>query len=130
MSYVVGKMINGCGPYYYLVKTEKVNGKSKTTHLAYLGKNPGQKSGTATAATLNSITTKKQTVDLTGKADKAGAKASDFNKTQLNKGIKVEMDHTKDKNVAKQIAMDHLTESPDYYKELEKMEKKLDKKKQ
>lgn len=42
---------------------------------------------------------------------------------QLTKGIKIESEHTKDKNIAKEIALDHLSEIPDYYTRLEKMEK-------
>jgi hypothetical protein len=38
---------------------------------------------------------------------------------QLIKGIKVEKDHTNDESKAKEIAMDHLTEYPDYYDKLE-----------
>ena len=45
-------------------------------------------------------------------------------KTQLNKGIKVEMEHTTNKNKAKEIAMDHLSENPDYYTKLKKIESK------
>lgn len=45
-------------------------------------------------------------------------------KTQLNIGIKVELEHTKDKNVAKEIAMDHLSEDPNYYTKLKKIEPK------
>lgn len=41
---------------------------------------------------------------------------------QLNKGIKVEMEHTEDKNKAKEIAMDHLWEDPNYYDKLKKVE--------
>lgn len=54
---------------------------------------------------------------------------SDFDPIQLKKGIKVEMEHTNDKKLAKEIAKDHLTEHKDYYIELEKMENKLEKKK-
>lgn len=43
-------------------------------------------------------------------------------KSQLAKGIKVEMEHTGDKSVAREIAMDHLAEFPDYYDRLEKVE--------
>ena len=50
-----------------------------------------------------------------------------FNKRELNKGIKVEYEHTPVKAAAKEIVKDHLMESPDYYKELAKMEKKLKK---
>lgn len=55
-----------------------------------------------------------------GLADKKSPK--DFDKAQLEKGISVEMEHTKDKHIATEIAMDHLTEDPNYYKKLEKME--------
>jgi len=50
-------------------------------------------------------------------------KPSDFDQTQLAKGKKVEREHTDDPYMAEEIAMDHLTEDPDYYKKLEKMEK-------
>ena len=43
---------------------------------------------------------------------------------QLNKGVKVEMEHTDDKNRAKEIAMDHLWEDPNYYDKLKKVETK------
>lgn len=43
---------------------------------------------------------------------------------QLEKGIKVEYEHTKSKKEAAEIARDHLDEFPDYYDRLEKMEKK------
>lgn len=42
---------------------------------------------------------------------------------QLTKGIKVELEHTNNKSLAYEIALDHLTEFPDYYTRLEKMEK-------
>jgi hypothetical protein len=43
-------------------------------------------------------------------------------KIQLNKGIKVEMEHTKSRIKAKEIAMDHLWEDPKYYDKLKKIE--------
>lgn len=49
-----------------------------------------------------------------------------FDQKQLKKGISVEMEHTNDKKLATEIATDHLTEFQDYYKELEKMEFKMD----
>jgi len=55
-----------------------------------------------------------------GLADKK--KPSDFDPKQLAKGIKVELEHTDDRNLAQEISMDHLTEDPDYYSKLEKME--------
>jgi len=42
---------------------------------------------------------------------------------QLQMGIKVEMEHTTDKAIAKKIALDHLHEIPDYYTRLLKMER-------
>jgi hypothetical protein len=50
-----------------------------------------------------------------------------INKNQLKIGIRVEMEHTKSKKVAKKIATDHLLEFKNrpYYTELIKMEKKL-----
>lgn len=44
---------------------------------------------------------------------------------ELKKGIKVELEHTPSRRVAKEIAMDHLWESPKYYQALSKMEKTL-----
>jgi len=52
-----------------------------------------------------------------------GKEPSDFDQGQLAKGTKVELEHTDDKAVAREIAEDHLTEDPDYYKKLEKIEK-------
>jgi hypothetical protein len=43
----------------------------------------------------------------------------------LKDGIKVEMEHTKNRNVAKTIASHHLYESPKYYEKLKIMEKEL-----
>jgi hypothetical protein len=43
-------------------------------------------------------------------------------KSQLKMGIKVEMEHTDDPKLAREIAMDHLVEDPNYYAKLKKME--------
>jgi hypothetical protein len=40
------------------------------------------------------------------------------NPSELAMGVKVEMEHTDDVEVAKKIAMDHLAENPKYYSEL------------
>lgn len=42
---------------------------------------------------------------------------------QLERGIEVEHEHTKDDTLAMQIALDHLKERPDYYTRLKQMEK-------
>lgn len=41
---------------------------------------------------------------------------------QLIKGLKVEMEHTEDIDAAKEIAMDHLAEDPNYYTKLRRIE--------
>jgi len=46
----------------------------------------------------------------------------DFDKDALEAGAKVEMEHTKDSNMAREIAMDHLSEDPEYYKKLKQIE--------
>lgn len=59
-----------------------------------------------------------------------GKNPSDFDKDALKKGVKVEMEHVKgakgkkDVKLAMHICMDHLTEDPQYYEKLAKMEKK------
>lgn len=45
-------------------------------------------------------------------------------KRQLAKGVKIEMEHSKDEKEAKEIAMDHLSEDPIYYNKLKKIETK------
>lgn len=42
---------------------------------------------------------------------------------QIKKGTGVEMEHTNDKKLAKEIAKDHTVEMPDYYDKLSKIEK-------
>jgi pyrimidine deaminase RibD-like protein len=39
---------------------------------------------------------------------------------QLDKGIKVELEHTKDRSIAREIALDHINEDPHYYNKLAK----------
>ena len=43
-------------------------------------------------------------------------------KSELRKGVKVEMEHTTDTEIAKEIAMDHLFENPKYYTKLATIE--------
>jgi 2'-5' RNA ligase len=56
-----------------------------------------------------------------GIADKS--MPSDFDPKELAMGIEVEKEHTNNKKLAREIAMDHLKEIPDYYTRLAKMEK-------
>jgi len=43
-----------------------------------------------------------------------------FNKKSLTIGTKVELEHTNNRNIAKQIAKAHLVENKNYYKLLKK----------
>lgn len=54
-------------------------------------------------------------------------KSVDFIKKQIELGIKIESEHTNDMERAREIAMDHLSEIPDYYDRLIPMEKKAEK---
>lgn len=66
-----------------------------------------------------------------GKADKLSIEdiakkhgvTTDSIKAQIEMGKKIEMEHVDDSDLAKEIAMDHLEEIPDYYTRLKKMEK-------
>lgn len=58
-----------------------------------------------------------------GKGD--GKKDSEFDSHWLSVGIKVEREHTDDPEKAKEIAKDHLTEDPQYYKKLRRIEKSM-----
>ena len=60
------------------------------------------------------------TVGQLAKKHKVGVDAI---KKQLAKGVKVELEHTSNKKVAREIALDHLAEFPDYYDRLESAEK-------
>lgn len=46
-----------------------------------------------------------------------------FSESQIAKGIKHELEHTNDEYIARMIALDHLYEMPDYYDQLEKIDK-------
>ena len=46
----------------------------------------------------------------------------DFDQKALREGIEEEMEHTSDPEIAKEIAMDHLMEDPDYYRKLKTIE--------
>lgn len=52
---------------------------------------------------------------------------SRFDPLQVARGRQVEMEHTSDPELAAEIARDHLSEDPDYYRKLAKIEKSNDK---
>lgn len=60
----------------------------------------------------------KPTPTLDGLSKKYNISVDELQK-ELDKGIKVELEHTNDRKVAKEIALDHLAEKPDYYEKLE-----------
>jgi hypothetical protein len=45
-------------------------------------------------------------------------KGTNYNPRHLAMGTKIEMEHTPDKNLARNIAKNHLDEDPMYYKKL------------
>lgn len=55
-----------------------------------------------------------------GDADKMDP--NQFDIAQLTEGVKEEMEHTDDPNIAAEIAMDHLSQDPEYYKKLKQIE--------
>jgi len=57
-----------------------------------------------------------------GRADKN--RPRDFNRGQLQAGSRVEREHTRNRTVAREIAMDHLAEDPDYYRRLAAFERR------
>lgn len=59
-----------------------------------------------------------------GKAD--GKTITKYDLGQLLMGIKVEQEHTTNKMIALEIAMDHLEEIPDYYTRLQEMEEEAE----
>lgn len=63
----------------------------------------------------------KKTMSVDEIAKKHGVEKSVIDK-QLEMGIKVEGEHTKHPDIAKEIALDHLGELPDYYTKLKKVE--------
>lgn len=65
----------------------------------------------------------KRVLTVTALAKKHGVDEKYIEK-QLEAGIKVEHEHTSKLKVARQIALAHLGEDPDYYKKLKKIEKK------
>jgi hypothetical protein len=74
------------------------------------------------------VSDNKKLIDIAKKHDKKGYYDIDNMmetlKKELSKGIKVEMEHTNNRQRAKEIAMDHLYENPKYYSKLKKIETK------
>ena len=75
--------------------------------LSFISENCDKLSGVAAGKTIDQI----------AKKHKVNRALID---NQLRMGIKIEMEHTKDRKVATKIAMDHLWERSDYYTKLKK----------
>lgn len=63
----------------------------------------------------------KQTATFNQIMKKFGVRYTDLI-IELSKGIKIEREHTDDRALAREIALDHLNEYPDYYSRLKKVE--------
>jgi hypothetical protein len=50
----------------------------------------------------------------------SGMKPADFNQRELHRGTEVELEHSSDRRIAREVAMDHLVEDPAYYKKLKR----------
>lgn len=69
--------------------------------------------------------TKKLVIPCDAGHRSAGYSEEDFDERVLHRGAKIEFEHTRDKEFAERIAMDHLLEGKNYYELLDQMEKKL-----
>jgi hypothetical protein len=109
-----------CGTEGKVVKTVKRKGKGGicgTTVIYKVQKDPlhnGEYKGKSIEKT--EIQLKKEQVE----ADLKPVPKGKFDPIELEKGIKIEMEHTKDRKTAETIAKQHLSERPDYYKRLNK----------
>lgn len=109
-----------CGTEGKVIKTIKHKGKggvSGKTVIYKVEKDPlhnGKYSGKSVEKT--EIQLRKEQIEANLKTPPKG----NFDPVELEKGIKIEMEHTKDKKTAETIAKQHLSERPDYYKRLKK----------
>lgn len=79
--------------------------------------------GKAKGKTLKDIAVMHCKTDSKNKPDERKIeKMLDGLKLELKKGIKSELEHTTDRDIAREIAMDHLYEDPKYYTKLSKIE--------
>ena len=63
-----------------------------------------------------------------GNWNRSGLRIESVDKKELARGIEIEMEHTSDPVISLRIALDHLSEYPDYYTALDRMERELEKK--
>jgi len=90
---------------------------SKASHLRVVKSLNADKTGmSALMKALKQCACKKSDKLAGGKGDTKDI--SDFDAKQVEMGLKVEMEHTKDREVAQEIVADHLSEDPSYYSKL------------
>lgn len=115
------------------IKLEKANDSIKEKVVNFLKKNPhpnDEKEFHKFAETLSKEHSvgEETAYEILGNFLSGGAskgKTNKVNQKELNMGIEVELEHTKDKIIAEKIARDHLAEFPNYYTALAKMEDML-----
>ena len=100
-------------------KERKENRYKEKEEIKQIEKNPSKEKEYAQANALDGGNADNLTIE-----DLAEMHGVDLDKMkiQLKMGIKVEYEHTRDKSISTEIAMDHLYEIPDYYTRLSKME--------
>ena len=103
--------------FFTIAVISLVAARMTSTYKGKAKKNEGDvvPGGLAKGLTLNDI------------AEKHGVSV-DMLVAEFKKGIAVEMEHTTDREVAKEITLDHLFEDPKYYDKLKKVEEYVDKK--
>ena len=99
----------------FMKQANKVIAKTVMRKDNYMTSNPIYKFEDKIAGGLS------QGMDITDIANKHKVDIDDLVK-ELQDGIKVEMEHTTDRKVAEEIALDHLFEDPKYYTKLQSIE--------
>lgn len=115
-------------------KEEQLLSSSDSVHLMFAPEKPyneehdniviNQKGSWYFVDEFNELDEARKSKDITIEdiAEKHGVSIRSI-EMQIEKGIKIEKEHTESEKEAKVIAMDHLVEIPDYYDRLNKMEK-------
>jgi len=112
---------------YVILQKSKKDIKDKIVKFLIENPNPPDKKIHALSEKLGVETDKFEAIIysiLSEMIHKPTIKESEANAEELKMGIKVEMEHTSIPSLAKQIALTHLSELPDYYSKLKKMEGK------
>lgn len=108
--------------FHALVEERHINPHAAEEHVYDM---LGEKTAAAFFDELSKIGAEHKDKTPGGKADEKQLK--DYPKDQIEMGQKVEMEHTDDPALAREISMDHLEEFPDYYTRLKKMEHQAEK---